>query len=94
MDLGEGELENVIVILAGRTLPDVSELGIERLVDERMLDSFDEERVRQFFEAHDVPLDADPGWLATATGDIPGKLEDMVLGLKLAQRDRQDPFYG
>jgi hypothetical protein len=91
--LGADELGDVVVILAGRSLPDVSGLGVEHLVAKRKLDPFDIERVRLFFEAHGIEVDPDMiESAALLSGGVPGDLTRMVDRLR-AEEDRKDPFF-
>ena len=90
--LGAGELGDVVVILAGRSPPNVSGMDIEHLVDKRKLGPFDKVHVRQFFEAHNVEVAPDLIESATLlSGGVPGELTRMVDRVR-AEQDRKDPF--
>jgi len=90
--LRTGELENVVVILAGRTHPDLSDVDVNRLLVDVELDGFDEERVGEFLAAHRLEVGAEEqALLARASGGVPGMLARMVDNLR-AEHDSRDPF--
>lgn len=88
-----GELEGLIVIFAARKLPyrlDVEKAGV---VVKTGLDGFDEERAREFFDVHGVPVEpGDLPILVASSGGQPGMLARMVDNLR-AKSDRGDPFF-
>lgn len=91
--LARAELRDVVVILSGRTLPDLSDLAMGHLVERTELDRFDRARVRQLFEAHGFTRD--PDYLKAAhelSGGIPGELARMVDRLRAAEDARASIF--
>jgi hypothetical protein len=91
--LRAGELEHVVVILAGHPPPDVSDLNLGGLVAERELDRFDKERVQLFFAAHEIEVEQTEIETVTRfSGGVPGVLAQMVDQV-MADRDKKDPFF-
>jgi hypothetical protein len=90
--LRTGELNNLVVILAGRTRPDLSDVDVDRLLVEVELDGFDEDRVGEFLAAYRLEVGAEElAFLARASGGVPGMLARMVDNLR-AEHDSRDPF--
>jgi hypothetical protein len=91
--LRTGELENVVVILAGRAPFPISRPEINDLVVTRKLETFDEEEVKQFFAAYRQEVDPEEvPVLARASGGNPGLLAKMLDNLR-AEDDSKDPFW-
>jgi hypothetical protein len=91
--LRTGELENVIVILAGRAPFPITQPEIDELVVTRKLDAFGEEEVKQFFAAYHQQVDPEEvPVLARASGGNPGLLAKMLDNLR-AKDDSKDPFW-
>jgi len=87
------ELEHIVIIFAGRTTPDLSDLGIDDLTVQTSLDGFDEKDVLEFFKRHKVPMD--PLKLPVyveASGGKPGVLALMADNLR-AQTEKHDSFF-
>jgi hypothetical protein len=95
--LGCRELEQVVVLVAAREPPDLSELSVKELVARSNLDPFDDARVGKFVKAYtakyhlEIPAEDIPN-LRRYSGGKPGKLADMVQEV-LAEKESQDPFF-
>jgi hypothetical protein len=90
--LRTGELANLVIILAGRTRADLSDLDVERLLVDVELDGFDEERVGEFLAKYGLEVSRDElDLLARASRGVPGMLARMVDNLR-AEHDSKDPF--
>jgi hypothetical protein len=91
--LRSGELPTVVVVLAGRTPLDLSDLELDRLLVNVELEGFDQERVGEFLAAYGLQVAAEELSLLTrASGGVPGLLAQMVDNLR-AQSDTEDPFF-
>lgn len=92
--LRTGELPSVCVVLTGRTLPDLSDMDVGRLLVDVELDSFDEQRVGRFLAAHG--LEVSPDELAFlvrySAGGVPGELARLIDNRR-ARIDCKDPFF-
>jgi hypothetical protein len=96
--VGCRELEQVVVLVAGRELPDLSELRDQELVVKgSSLDPFDEDRVGEFVQAYTAKYHLEitaekMQFMREFSGGKPGKLAGM-LEEKLAEMESQDPFF-
>ena len=87
------ELDNVVIIFAARKVPYSLDLDVAGVIVKTELDGFDEERVREFFEAHRVQVDSTHiPVLTQSSGGNPGMLASMVDNLR-AKEDKEDPFF-
>jgi len=91
--LRTGELENVVVILAGRAPFPISRPEINELVVTRELKPFSEEEVKQFFAAYHQQVEPkEVSTLALWTGGNPGLLAKM-LDKRRAEDDSKGSFW-
>jgi hypothetical protein len=87
------KLDQLVIIFAGRKIPDVSDLGIDDLKVETGLAGFDEKYVQEFFEGREVPVDlAEIPLLRKVSGGKPGKLALIADELRTVG-DKDDPFF-
>jgi hypothetical protein len=95
--LGHRELEQIVVLFAGREPPDLSDLPVKDLVAQTSLDPFDDARVRELVKAYaakyqvEIPAEDIPS-LRKYSGGKPGRLAGMVQEV-LAEKESQDPFF-
>lgn len=87
-------LQNMVIIISGREIPDVSELGIRHLVVETGLDSFNAQYVRDFMISREIPEDTGGGVDAALlfSGGVPGILALMADQVKLTLQG-DDEFF-
>lgn len=87
------ELDHLVIIFAGRKIPDVSDLGIDELKVETGLAGFDEEYIQEFFEGRGISVDlAEIPLLRKVSGGKPGKLALIADELRAAG-EKDDPFF-
>jgi len=90
--LRTGELSNLVVILAGRTPADLSDVDVAHLLVDVELGGFDEERVGEFLAKYGLEVSQEErDLLARASRGVPGMLARMVDNLR-AEHDSKDPF--
>lgn len=89
----KGELKGVVLIFAARKVPYRLDIKETQVAVKTALDGFDEARAREFFLAHQVPVDpAALPILVASSGGQPGMLARMVDNLR-AKTDKEDPFF-
>ncbi len=91
--LADRQLGDAVVILAGRTTPDLSALNISHLLVETDLEPFTEEDIREYFEVRRrVPPGLDYRTIFATSGGVPGELA-LMADRVLARAQKQDPFF-
>lgn len=87
-------LSDMVIVISGREIPDVSDLGIRHLVVETGLDSFNAQYVRDFMISREIPADTGGGVDAALlfSGGVPGILALMADQVKLTLQG-DDSFF-
>jgi hypothetical protein len=93
------KLRNLVIIISGRQIPRLAELGLDELLETRELPPLKEEDIREYWlERRKAPvlegvaLEALPQTLATLSGGIPGELAKMA-DRALARSQKKDSLF-
>ncbi len=90
----DDRLRDMVIVISGREIPDISDLGIRDLVVETGLDSFNAQYVRDFMVSREIPEDTGGGVDAALlfSGGVPGILALMADQVKLTLQGDDDFF--
>lgn len=95
VQLLDEHLQQMVIVIFGREVPDVSDLAIDHLVVKTGLDAFNEKYVRDFMRSRNIAEDA-ARWniqsALTFSGGVPGILALMADQAKMTQDDDADFF--
>lgn len=88
-------LRDMVIVICGRQVPDVSDLGIKELVVQTGLDAFNETYVRDFMRSREIPEETDLWEIRSAmtlSGGVPGILALMADQARMVLVDDDDFF--
>ena len=95
VQLLDDRFQNMVVVLLGREVPDVSDLNITHLIVKSGLDTFNEQYLRDFMVSRDIAEDTNRWNIQSAltfSGGVPGILALMADQAKMTQSDDDDFF--
>ncbi len=91
--LRDSQLEDLVIIITGREIPDLSELKMNNLLVQTRLEPFDEPTVREYFEERrKVALGLDWRTILLTSGGVPGALA-MMADHAMATTSVDDDFF-
>ncbi|MEM7128712.1 MAG: hypothetical protein AAF702_20425 [Chloroflexota bacterium] len=95
VQLLDERLQDMVIVILGREVPDVSDLNIDSLIVKTGLDAFNERYVRDFMHSRNI-IEDNERWniqsALTFSGGVPGILALMADQAKLTQNDDDDFF--
>ena len=93
--LQAGSLKDVVVIIAGRDISKLKRADPADLMVSTALAGFDQESIRKFLESYQVPYDDEKlsSLMEWSQGGKPGMLALMTADKRLAQKQKEDPFF-
>lgn len=91
--LRDSQLSELVIIITGRQMPDLSELNMSNLLVQTKLEPFDEATVREYFEERrKVTLGLDWRTILVTSGGVPGALA-MMADHAMATTSADDDFF-
>lgn len=94
VQLLDERLRNIVIVISGREIPDVSDLGIRGLYVTTDLSTFNKQYVRDFMISRNIPEDTGGGVdsVLLFSGGVPGILDLMADQAKMALQTDDDFF--
>jgi hypothetical protein len=90
--LRDGAIPRIVVVIAGRKTPDITDLQIDHLVVKTGLSAFNETYIREYFEQRRNINDLDFHTITLTSGGVPGILAMMAEHALLTQQEDDDFF--
>jgi hypothetical protein len=90
--LRDAAIPRIVVVIAGRKTPDITDLQIDRLVVKTGLSAFNETYIREYFEQRRNISGLDFHTITLTSGGVPGILAMMAEHTLLTQQEDDDFF--